>query len=480
VFGAGGGTSSYREVEETDVILLWGSNARETHPIFFHHVLKGVRPRREALRDRSARTTSAEWADGWLRSRRQRHRARQRRRPRDPRRRPREPRVHRARTTGFDAYREHVSRSTLERASPRHRRAGRRDPRMAHAYARADRAMICWTLGITEHHNAVDNVLSLINLALLTGHVGRWGSGLNPLRGQNNVQGGGDMGALPHKLPASRTSRTPIARGRSSARGAHDPAQEGLAPDRDVRRHGPRRAARALRDRREPRAERGRRQHAMRCSRASTTSSCRTSSSRRPPSWPTWCSPPARASRVRGHGHQQRAARAARAPRGRAARRGARDDIEIIAELSRASATRPGRPTPGGAVGRAARAVPCTRGMSYARLESSAASSGRAPTRPPRLAVPARPAVGRARARARARRSRWCCTTRPPVEAHRRRVPAAAHHRPPARLVQHRRAVGQLRARRCAAARRSICPGRRRAHGVSDGEVGARRRGAAR
>ena len=72
---------------------------------------------------------------------------------------------------------------------------------MAHAYARADRAMICWTLGITEHHNAVDNVLALINLALLTGHVGRYGSGLNPLRGQNNVQGGGDMGALPDRLP---------------------------------------------------------------------------------------------------------------------------------------------------------------------------------------------------------------------------------------------------------------------------------------
>jgi formate dehydrogenase major subunit len=71
---------------------------------------------------------------------------------------------------------------------------------VAHAYARADRAVICWTLGITEHHNAVDNVLSLINLALLTGHVGKYGSGVNPLRGQNNVQGGGDMGAIPNRL----------------------------------------------------------------------------------------------------------------------------------------------------------------------------------------------------------------------------------------------------------------------------------------
>jgi formate dehydrogenase major subunit len=72
--------------------------------------------------------------------------------------------------------------------------------RTARAYARAPRAQLCWTLGITEHHNAVDNVVALINLALLTGHVGRYASGVNPLRGQNNVQGGGDMGAIPDRL----------------------------------------------------------------------------------------------------------------------------------------------------------------------------------------------------------------------------------------------------------------------------------------
>lgn len=72
---------------------------------------------------------------------------------------------------------------------------------LAHAYAKAPRAQLCWTLGITEHHNAVDNVLALISLSLLTGHVGRYGSGMQPLRGQNNVQGGGDMGALPDRLP---------------------------------------------------------------------------------------------------------------------------------------------------------------------------------------------------------------------------------------------------------------------------------------
>ena len=66
MFGAGGGTSSYREIEETDVVLLWGSNARETHPIFFHHLLKGVNRGARLYVVDPRRTTSAEWADGWL------------------------------------------------------------------------------------------------------------------------------------------------------------------------------------------------------------------------------------------------------------------------------------------------------------------------------------------------------------------------------------------------------------------------------
>jgi formate dehydrogenase major subunit len=66
VFGAGGGTNSYREVEDTDLIVLWGSNARETHPIFFHHLLKGVRKGARLYAVDPRRTSSAEWADTWL------------------------------------------------------------------------------------------------------------------------------------------------------------------------------------------------------------------------------------------------------------------------------------------------------------------------------------------------------------------------------------------------------------------------------
>ena len=104
-------------------------------------------------------------------------------------------------TTGFDAYAAAVEPYTLARAERDTGVPAEAIRSLAHDYARAGRAQLGWTLGITEHHNATDNVFALINLALLTGHVGRYGSGLVPLRGQNNVQGGGDMGAIPNKLP---------------------------------------------------------------------------------------------------------------------------------------------------------------------------------------------------------------------------------------------------------------------------------------
>jgi predicted molibdopterin-dependent oxidoreductase YjgC len=202
VFGAGGGTSSYREAEETDLFLLWGSNARETHPIFFHHLLKGVRRGARLITVDPRRTSSAEWADLWLgldvgsdialanaMAREIIHAGLAN-----------EEFIGRA-TSGFDDYRRTVEPYTVEYAERETGVPAAAIREAAHAYATADRAMICWTLGITEHHNAVDNVLALISLSLLTGHVGRYGSGLNPLRGQNNVQGGGDMGALPDRLP---------------------------------------------------------------------------------------------------------------------------------------------------------------------------------------------------------------------------------------------------------------------------------------
>ncbi len=202
MFGAGGGTSSYREAEETDLIVLWGSNARETHPIFFHHLLRGVRKGARLYAVDPRRTSSAEWADVWLgldvgsdialanavgreiiAAGLQNQEF-----------------IDRA-TSDYEAYKAKVESYTLDYAERETGVPAEAIREMAHAFATAETAMICWTLGITEHHNAVDNVVALIDLVLLCGHVGRWGSGVNPLRGQNNVQGGGDMGALPDRLP---------------------------------------------------------------------------------------------------------------------------------------------------------------------------------------------------------------------------------------------------------------------------------------
>lgn len=212
-FGSGGGTSSYEEVEHTDLIVMWGSNARFAHPIFFQHVLKGIHSgaRMHAVDPR--RTSTAEWAESWLGlnvgtdiplahaiGREIIHAGL----------------VNRAfvarATTGFEEYEALVEPWTLSAAEKVTGVPAEAIRDLAHAYATAERAQLCWTLGITEHHNGTDNVRALINLSMLTGHVGRYGSGVQPLRGQNNVQGGGDMGAIPDKLPGFQDILDPHSR----------------------------------------------------------------------------------------------------------------------------------------------------------------------------------------------------------------------------------------------------------------------------
>ena len=202
VFGAGGGTSSYAEAEASDVIVMWGSNARNAHPIYFHHVLQAIGRGAKLYVVDPRRSETAQFADRWLGlevgtdialSNTIAHEIITAGLTHDDF-------IHRA-TSGFDEYASSVEDWTLEHGSAVTGVPADAIRELAHAYAGATAAQLCWTLGITEHHNGVDNVLSLCNLALLTGQVGRYGAGLSPLRGQNNVQGGGDMGALPNKLP---------------------------------------------------------------------------------------------------------------------------------------------------------------------------------------------------------------------------------------------------------------------------------------
>ena len=210
MFGAGGGTSSYAEAEDTDVIILWGSNARETHPIFFHHLLRGVRNGARLIAVDPRRTSSAEWADVWLGIDVGSDIALANAMAREIIHAGLEDKEFIARaTTGYEEFAKCVEAYTLDRAEKETGVPGAAIREVALAFGHAPKGMICWTLGITEHHNATDNVLALINLGLLTGKVGRYGCGLNPLRGQNNVQGGGDMGAIPARMPGFQDLEDP-------------------------------------------------------------------------------------------------------------------------------------------------------------------------------------------------------------------------------------------------------------------------------
>ena len=82
----------------------------------------------------------------------------------------------------------------------------------ARIYAKAEAASIIFSMGITQHTTGTDNVLSLANLAMLTGNIGRPGTGVNPLRGQNNVQGACDLGALPNVYPGYQKVDDPASR----------------------------------------------------------------------------------------------------------------------------------------------------------------------------------------------------------------------------------------------------------------------------
>ncbi len=105
------------------------------------------------------------------------------------------------RTEGFDELRRMVDEYPPETATEICGVPPDTIREVARMYATSEPSTILYTLGITEHSHGVDNVKSLANLAMLTGHIGKESSGVNPLRGQNNVQGACDMGALPNVYP---------------------------------------------------------------------------------------------------------------------------------------------------------------------------------------------------------------------------------------------------------------------------------------
>jgi formate dehydrogenase alpha subunit len=114
-----------------------------------------------------------------------------------------------ARVENYEALKASVAECTPEWAAPVTKVSADIIRQFARTYATSDKAMILYTMGVTQHVTAVKSICALGNLAMLTGHVGRPSTGINPLRGQNNVQGSGDMATLPDYFPGYQRPEWP-------------------------------------------------------------------------------------------------------------------------------------------------------------------------------------------------------------------------------------------------------------------------------
>ena len=198
-FGSGAMTNTIADIEQADVILITGSNTSENHPVLSSVVkravhLKGkklivVDPRRIPIARFAQKWlrpnvgTDVAWINGLMHviiaENLQAHEYIQNR------------------TMGVDALKELVAKYTPEVVEGITGIPASELIEAARLYASAGRASILYCMGITQHTTGTDNVKSLANLSMLCGNVGMPGGGVNPLRGQNNVQGACDMGGLP-------------------------------------------------------------------------------------------------------------------------------------------------------------------------------------------------------------------------------------------------------------------------------------------
>ena len=202
MFGAGAMTNSIPEIRDTDLMFVIGSNTSEAHPIIAMEMKRARKNGAKLIVADPREIFMAEHADihlqlkpgtdVWLLQAMahviindnlvdqefiEKH------------------------TEGFEAIRESVQQYPPEEAE-KHTGVAAEDIRTAaRMYATTRKAGIYYTLGITEHTHGTDNVYSLANLVLMTGHLGVRSAGMNPLRGQNNVQGANDAGATPVFYP---------------------------------------------------------------------------------------------------------------------------------------------------------------------------------------------------------------------------------------------------------------------------------------
>ncbi|MDD1762256.1 MAG: formate dehydrogenase subunit alpha [Methanothrix sp.] len=198
-FGSGAATNSFDQIEDANVLFVIGSNTTEAHPIVSLKMIKAANKGAKIIVADPRKIELVDLASIWLNLRPGTNIAllngmmnvilREGLEDRD---------FISSRTEGFEEFRKVVEEYPPERAAKITGVAAEKIIEAARLYAKADRAMIVYSLGITEHITGTANVMSLGNLAMLTGNVGRWSTGVMPLRGQNNVQGACDMGALPN------------------------------------------------------------------------------------------------------------------------------------------------------------------------------------------------------------------------------------------------------------------------------------------
>ncbi|MEX0841293.1 MAG: formate dehydrogenase subunit alpha, partial [Xanthobacteraceae bacterium] len=213
--GSGAVTATFTECKNSDVIVVIGANPTENHPVaatFFKQAAKrGAKlivmdPRGQALKRHAAHMLQFKpGADVAMLNAMLNVIVTEKLYDKQ---------YVEAQTSGFAALAEHVKDFTPEEMAPICGIPADTLRTVARTYARAESAIIFWGMGISQHVHGTDNARCLISLALICGQVGRPGTGLHPLRGQNNVQGASDAGLIPMFLPDYKPVENPEIRGK--------------------------------------------------------------------------------------------------------------------------------------------------------------------------------------------------------------------------------------------------------------------------
>lgn len=202
VFGSGAMSNDIAGIEDNDTLFVIGSNTTEAHPIIGHRMKAAVKKGASLIVADPRRIPLVDYATLWLKQK---------------------PGtdaalinsichvIHREdlidtdfveqRTENIEEFLSAIAGCTPEWAEKITGVPAADIEKAALLYAKADKAGVYYTMGITQHTSGTNNVLSLANLTLMTGNLGKYGAGLNPLRGQNNVQGATDTGCVPVFLP---------------------------------------------------------------------------------------------------------------------------------------------------------------------------------------------------------------------------------------------------------------------------------------